>query len=92
MRPPKCWALFLLVTVRLDAQSPMPVGIVRGELASRTANEVTVRSANGAIASCSYDALTYFEPPRLFPGDRVPRAAICCSAASCCAATQLRSL
>jgi hypothetical protein len=65
------WPFFLLISALLDAQPPMPVGIVHGELASRTGAEITVRSANGAVAACFYDALTYFEPASLLAGDPV---------------------
>jgi len=58
------WLLLLLIGARLHAQPPMPVGIVRGELVSRTATEIAVRGAGGLINSCFYDRRTYFERDR----------------------------
>lgn len=57
------WPLLLLMSAPLQAQTPMPIGIVRGNLVSRTASEITVRT-NGASAACFYDAHTYFERER----------------------------
>lgn len=54
------WPLLLLIGARLQGQVSMPVGIVRGELVSRTVSQVTVRT-NGSTAVCFYDARTYFE-------------------------------
>jgi hypothetical protein len=54
------WHLLLLIGARLHAQSEMPVGIMRGEVVSRTATELAVRNSSGFYA-CSYDAHTYFE-------------------------------
>jgi hypothetical protein len=54
------WPLLLLIGARLHAQSEMPVGIMRGEVVSRTATELAVRNSSGFYA-CSYDAHTYFE-------------------------------
>jgi hypothetical protein len=52
------------IGVALHAQSPMPVGLVRGRLVSRTgtnrAGELTVRG-NAGLASCQFDSRTYFE-------------------------------
>lgn len=61
----------------IDAQAPIPVGIVRGDIVSRSSNEIAVRT-NGATAACFYDAHTYFGRDRapmpasgLFIGDPV---------------------
>ncbi len=61
MGPIVRWPLLLLIGVVSRAQSPMPAGIVRGTLISRTATELTVHDANGGISACFYDAHTYFE-------------------------------
>ncbi|MBZ5600701.1 MAG: DUF5666 domain-containing protein [Acidobacteriia bacterium] len=74
-------ACCFLLAVAVQAQSPMPVGIVRGKLVSsigtNRAGEITVRGADG-LASCNYDARTYFEREfemihanALAPGDPV---------------------
>ena len=83
MWKPMSWktACCFLLAVAVQAQSPMPVGIVRGKLVSsigtNRAGEITVRGADG-LASCNYDARTYFEREfemihanALAPGDPV---------------------
>ena len=78
MRWPFLFWLFLLsISALLRAQPSMPVGIVRGDVVSRNADEITIRT-NGAAAACFYDAHTYFERDRapmlasgLFIGDPV---------------------
>ena len=53
-----------LVSLALQAQNPMPVGIARGRLVSWTgtnrSGEITLR-ADAGLQSCWYDARTYFE-------------------------------
>jgi hypothetical protein len=58
------WPLFLLIGAAAHAQPSMPIGIVRGAVVTRTATELTVRNAGGAISACLYDAHTYFERDR----------------------------
>jgi hypothetical protein len=65
------WPLLILIGAVLRAQPAMPVGIVRGDLVSRTGTEIAVRNAAGAVSACSYDAHTYFEPKGLTTGDLV---------------------
>ena len=54
------WPLLLLIGARLNGQSEMPIGIMRGEMVSRTATELAVRNSSGFYA-CFCDAHTYFE-------------------------------
>jgi hypothetical protein len=53
-------ALGLLAT-SLGAQTIMPVGIVRGDVVSTQAGELTVRNTQNTVYGCFYDARTYFE-------------------------------
>ncbi|SRR5579883_433667 len=57
-------ASLVLAGVALQAQSPMPVGVVRGNLVSWSgsvqAGQLTVRNSAG-LSSCFFDAGTYFE-------------------------------
>jgi hypothetical protein len=58
-----CWPLLLLAAT-LYGQTAMPIGILHGNLVSRTEAEITVRNPSGAIYNCSFDARTYFERDR----------------------------
>jgi hypothetical protein len=55
------WTLALFVGAVLEAQTSMPVGIVRGTVVARSVTELSVRGATGAVSACFYDAHTYFE-------------------------------
>lgn len=61
---PMRWPLLLVLAAAVHAQPPMPIGIVRGAVVSRTATDLSVRNAAGSILACSYDAHTYFERDR----------------------------
>lgn len=50
----------LASAVAIHAQSPMPAGVVRGNLAAVAPGELIIRSA-GALRSCRFDERTYFE-------------------------------
>lgn len=58
------WPLLLVLAAVVNAQPPMPIGIVRGTVVSRTATDLSVRNASGSTLACSYDAHTYFERDR----------------------------
>jgi hypothetical protein len=64
------WRFLFMLGAALRAQSVMPIGIVRGDVVSRTLTDIAVRNATG-VSACSYDAHTYFEPQSLAPGDSV---------------------
>jgi hypothetical protein len=65
------WLLLFAMGAVARAQPSMPIGIVRGAIVTRTATELTVRNAGGAVSACFYDAHTYFEPAGLAAGDPV---------------------
>jgi hypothetical protein len=65
------WPILFLLATALRAQPAMPIGIVRGDVVSRTLTEIAVRNAAGSVSACSYDAHTYFEPNGLTTGDLV---------------------
>jgi hypothetical protein len=78
------WPVLFLLGAALRAQPAMPIGIVRGDVVSRTGTEIAVRNATGAVNACSYDAHTYFEPKGLAAGyavevvaDRQPGSTAC---------------
>ncbi len=58
------WPLLLVLAAAVNAQPPMPIGIVRGTVISRTTTDLTVRNATGSVSACAYDARTYFERDR----------------------------
>lgn len=59
------WLLVLAGSLQLHSQSDMAIGIVRGDLDSWSGNtragELTIRNADKAVYTCSFDVRTYFE-------------------------------
>ncbi len=53
-----------LLATSLGAQTSMPVGIIRGDVVSTQAGELTIRNNQNIVLGCFYDARTYFERDR----------------------------
>jgi hypothetical protein len=54
----------LLLTVAMNAQQVMPIGILRGHLVAWEGGSLSVREADGAVYDCSYDSHTLFQRNR----------------------------
>src|ERR1700681_3668916 len=51
----------VLLTVAMNAQQVMPIGILRGHLVAWQGDRLSVRHADGGVYDCSYDSHTLFQ-------------------------------